>query len=85
MTAPKNLQVHIFADGADLADILEMAKDPLIKKCTTNPTLMRKVILKKRDVIGMGLINLLETVKMFRKDAVMAGHSIASALGRGAQ
>jgi transaldolase len=42
MTAPKNLRVRIFADGAELAGIMEMAKNPLIKGFTTNPTLMRK-------------------------------------------
>jgi len=36
------LQVKIFADGADLKSILELARNPLIKGFTTNPTLMRK-------------------------------------------
>jgi transaldolase len=36
------LKVKIFADGAHLAVIEEMAKNPLIKGFTTNPTLMRK-------------------------------------------
>jgi transaldolase len=36
------LRVKIFADGADKAGILAMAKNPLIKGFTTNPTLMRK-------------------------------------------
>ena len=36
------LQVKLFADGADLAGIKEMAANPLIKGFTTNPTLMRK-------------------------------------------
>lgn len=37
-----DLGVRIYADGADLEGILEMAKNPLIKGYTTNPTLMRK-------------------------------------------
>jgi transaldolase len=37
-----NLQVKLFADGADLAGIREMAANPAIKGFTTNPTLMRK-------------------------------------------
>lgn len=37
-----NLRVKLFADGADLAGIKEMAVNPLIKGFTTNPTLMRK-------------------------------------------
>ena len=38
----KNLKVKLFADGADLAGMKEMAADPLIRGFTTNPTLMRK-------------------------------------------
>jgi transaldolase len=37
-----DLNVDIYADGADISSILEMAKNPLIKGFTTNPTLMRR-------------------------------------------
>ncbi len=37
-----DLKIHVYADGAEIAGILEMAKNPLIKGFTTNPTLMRK-------------------------------------------
>jgi len=36
------LKVKLFADGADLAGMKEMAANPLIKGFTTNPTLMKK-------------------------------------------
>ncbi len=36
------LSIKIYADGAELDGINEMAKNPLIKGFTTNPTLMRK-------------------------------------------
>ncbi|MFZ1728612.1 MAG: transaldolase [Bacteroidota bacterium] len=36
------LTVKIFADGAEKADMLEMAANPLIAGLTTNPTLMRQ-------------------------------------------
>jgi len=36
------LRVKIFADGADREGMLELAKDPLIRGFTTNPSLMRK-------------------------------------------
>jgi transaldolase len=36
------LRIKLFADGADLAGMKEMAANPLIKGFTTNPTLMRK-------------------------------------------
>jgi transaldolase len=43
MTTDLNyLQVKIFADGANLKDIIEMNSNPLIKGLTTNPTLMKK-------------------------------------------
>jgi transaldolase len=37
-----SLRVKVFADGADKAGILEMARRPYISGFTTNPTLMRK-------------------------------------------
>ena len=37
-----DLSVKIFADGADLAGMLELYRKPYIKGFTTNPTLMRK-------------------------------------------
>jgi transaldolase len=40
--APSELTVKVFADGADLEKIRELAADPLIRGFTTNPTLMRK-------------------------------------------
>src|SRR6266850_2230944 len=42
MSNLKTLKVKLFADGADLAGIQEMAGNPMIKGFTTNPTLMRK-------------------------------------------
>lgn len=42
MSNVKSLKVKLFADGADLAGMKEMAANPLIKGFTTNPTLMRK-------------------------------------------
>ena len=38
----KDLQVKIFADGADKAGMLKLNSDPLIQGLTTNPTLMHK-------------------------------------------
>lgn len=42
MSDLKKLKVKLFADGADLAGMKEMAANPMIKGFTTNPTLMRK-------------------------------------------
>jgi transaldolase len=38
----KNLSIKIFADGANLAEMTAMYRDPRILGFTTNPTLMRK-------------------------------------------
>jgi transaldolase len=38
----EELKVHIYADGADLHNLLELYRNPLIRGLTTNPTLMRK-------------------------------------------
>jgi len=37
----KDLDVKLFTDGADKAQILEMAKQPWIRGFTTNPSLMK--------------------------------------------
>jgi transaldolase len=42
MSFLERMKTKIFADGADLATIIEMHKRPYIKGFTTNPTLMRK-------------------------------------------
>ena len=46
MKALNDLSVKIFADGADVAGMLEMYARPYIKGFTTNPTLMRKAGVK---------------------------------------
>jgi transaldolase len=38
----KKLKVKLFADGADIGGMKEMAANPMIKGFTTNPTLMKK-------------------------------------------
>ena len=42
MKSIADLRVHLFADGADKAQMLRLYQNPLIKGFTTNPTLMRK-------------------------------------------
>ena len=42
MSRLDDLKVKIFADGADLAGILELYKNPIVKGFTTNPTLMKQ-------------------------------------------
>jgi len=42
MTIDSKLKIQLYADGADLQDMIEMASKPFISGLTTNPTLMRK-------------------------------------------
>ena len=37
-----DLTVKVFADGADVANIVKLAQDPVVQGFTTNPTLMRQ-------------------------------------------
>ena len=56
MHAVNELKVKIFADGADLDGILEMAKLSHIKGFTTNPTLMRKAGVTNYEAFARGLL-----------------------------
>jgi transaldolase len=49
------LRVKIFADGADLDSILQLARHPWIKGFTTNPTLMRKSGVRDYEAFGREL------------------------------
>jgi len=51
-----DLRVKIFADGADLAGILKIYQQPLIKGFTTNPTLMRKAGIDDYEAFARSLL-----------------------------
>jgi len=42
----RNFKTKIYADGADIKDILTLNKKNFIKGFTTNPSLMKKAVLK---------------------------------------
>ena len=50
-----SLPVKIFADGADQQSILELARNPVIRGFTTNPTLMRKAGITDYETFGRTL------------------------------
>lgn len=56
MSKVHDLNVKIFADGADLKGIIEMYKNPLIKGFTTNPTLMRKAGVTDYEAFAVKLL-----------------------------
>jgi transaldolase len=51
------LKVHIFADGADKAGMLEMYAKPFIKGFTTNPTLMRKAGVSDYEAFARDIVS----------------------------
>lgn len=51
-----DLKIKLFADGADLAGMLEMYANPRIKGFTTNPTLMRKAGVEDYEAFSKDLL-----------------------------
>ena len=51
-----DLKVKIFADGADKAGIVELAKNAYVKGFTTNPTLMRKAGITDYEAFARDLL-----------------------------
>jgi transaldolase len=52
-----DLKIKLFTDGADKAQIMEMAKQPWIRGFTTNPSLLKKAGVSDyeayaRDLVG---------------------------------
>ena len=58
MTAPTlaKLKVKLFTDGADKAQIVEMAKQPWIAGFTTNPSLLKKAGVSDYAVYARDLV-----------------------------
>lgn len=56
MSTADELSVKIFADGADVAGILELLDNPLIMGFTTNPTLMRTAGVEDYEVFAKELV-----------------------------
>jgi transaldolase len=56
------LKIKIFADGADLCVISEMASNPLIKGFTTNPTLMRRAGVSDYRAFAVEVLDIVPTL-----------------------
>jgi transaldolase len=59
MSDIKKLKIKLFADGADLAGIKEMAANHLVKGFTTNPTLMRKAGVADYKAFALEALNII--------------------------
>ncbi len=55
MTNLRDLKVKLFTDGADKAQIVDMARNPWIAGFTTNPSLLRKAGVADYAAYGRGL------------------------------
>jgi transaldolase len=56
MKSLNDLKIHIYADGADKAGILELYAKPYIKGLTTNPTLMNKAGIKDYEAFSKDIL-----------------------------
>jgi len=56
-----DLRVQIYADGADIKQILSLASNPLIKGFTTNPSLMRKAGITDYEAFARDLLAQVQT------------------------
>ena len=57
-----NVGIKVFADGANISEILEMAQNPLIKGFTTNPTLMFRSGVTDYEGFARGILEQVETL-----------------------
>lgn len=56
MLTLNTLKIHIYADGADKAGILDLYAKPYIKGLTTNPTLMKKAGIKDYEAFAKDIL-----------------------------
>ena len=85
MTEIINLNVQIFADGADLNAIRKLATNPLIEGFTTNPTLMRNAGVDDYEAFALEVLSEIKdrpvSFEVFSDDLdemAKQGHKIAS-------
>ena len=71
-----DLQVKIFADGAEKSGMLEMYRNRLIKGFTTNPTLMRQAGIAHYEAFARDILRVRRGRGGRRRDVV--GHASSS-------
>ena len=57
----ENLNIKIYADGANFENIIKLNSNPLIKGFTTNPTLMRKAGIKNYKRFALDILKIVKT------------------------
>src|SRR5436190_16737618 len=53
----ESLRIRVFADGANLEQMLALARDPSVRGFTTNPTLMRQSGVRDYAAFGRKLLH----------------------------
>ena len=56
----ENLNIKIFADGANFENIIKLNSNPLIKGFTTNPTLMKKEGISNYEYFAKKILNIIK-------------------------
>ena len=56
----ENLNIKIYADGANLINIIELNSNQLIKGFTTNPTLMKKEGINNYENFAKKILNIVK-------------------------
>jgi transaldolase len=56
MKSLNDLKIHLYADGADKAGILDLYSKPYIKGLTTNPSLMKKAGIKDYEAFAKDIL-----------------------------
>src|SRR3954462_4958808 len=56
VTRLSDLKIKLFTDGADKAQIMDMAKQPWIKGFTTNPSLLKKAGVRDYEAFARDLV-----------------------------
>ena len=74
MKSLNDLKVHLYADGADKAGILDLYAKPYIKGLTTNPTLMNKAGIKDYEAFSKDILQVVTakpiSLEVFTDDLV---------------
>jgi len=56
---PKELKIKIFADGANINEMIKAYKEGLVKGFTTNPTLMKKNGIKNYEIFAKDILKVI--------------------------
>ena len=74
MVNVNTMNIHIYADGADLESIKQVKKNPLVKGFTTNPTLMRQAGVADYESFAKAALEIVEgmplSLEVFSDDFV---------------